>query len=524
MGLGPADLRVLESLGALPDGICVVDSEFRVVYWNSVLERSSGVLSAEIVGQELFSRFKNLNVRKYLVRFKAVMDTGGPAIFSPDLHQYLIPCPLANGKFQVQECFFSRLTLSNIPGSAVSGDLGGLTIRDVTASYGKIHELRRLANLKDKFLAVCSHDLRAPLNVILGFTEILGLDEEVKAKHTETLCQIQGAGVLLLNFINELLDLGRLQSKGTKSVKGALFLADVAKTSYDLMRVLAAGKNIRLVFEDKTSNRGPVRGNLSELTRIINNLLSNAIKFTPAAGKIVLGLELNAEASEVMFSVQDSGRGIPKDKVPVLFDRYTTASRAGTAGEASTGIGLSIVKELVEVHHGRIEVESVEGQGSCFRVILPLRALSSLEQSAHAEVLFLQKKDLPLVTDEVSTTKRILIVDDDQANRLLLQAYLARTSHLIEQAEDGVSAFEKFTTRSYDMLLVDRMMPGMDGPTLTKKIRAWEKERMRTPVPVVVITGHTSPEELETALNAGCNSYLNKPVSRAKLLETISQY
>lgn len=230
-----------------------------------------------------------------------------------------------------------------------------------------IVELNRLGKLKDDFLAICSHDLRAPLNGILGCTELLIGDSSMNDEHKGYLGDIRESGKSLLALIEKLLSVSRMQAEnGNEMVP--LSVVDIAHSSLNMLRHNAAPKKIELRFLNN-AKKPVVYGDSDSLARVFDNLLSNAIKFTPGGG--VVTVQIDHIENSVVISVADTGIGIAEDKIPYLFERFSGASQSGTSGEKGTGLGLAITKELVDKLAGRIEVSSQVGKGSCFRVMLP---------------------------------------------------------------------------------------------------------------------------------------------------------
>ncbi|MFH1147339.1 MAG: response regulator [Pseudomonadota bacterium] len=230
-----------------------------------------------------------------------------------------------------------------------------------------IVEMNRLGKLKDDFLAICSHDLRAPLNGILGCAELLLGDDSVREDHKGYLSDIRESGKSLLSLIEKLLDVSRMQAEnGSEMIP--LSVVDTAQSSLNMLRHNAAPKGIELRLRNN-AKKPVVYGEADSLARVFDNLISNAIKFTPAGG--VVTVQIDHLEDSVVISFIDTGIGIAEDKIPHLFEKFSKASQSGTSGEKSAGLGLAITKELVDKLAGRIEVSSQIGKGSCFRVMLP---------------------------------------------------------------------------------------------------------------------------------------------------------
>ncbi len=235
----------------------------------------------------------------------------------------------------------------------------------------QVLELKRLSKLKDDFLSITSHDLRAPLNGILGFSELL-LEEDLNETHKEYLSHIKNSGDFLLTLINDILDLGKLQSENNSVDFVELSIEELVESSTNTIRHMATPKKIKLDIEKKFTDPPYIKGDKNSLIRVFNNILSNAIKFTDKEGSVQQIIEHIENDDIVTISIFDDGIGIPEDKIPLLFDKYSKVSRPGTAGEKGTGLGLSITKQLIESHNGTVTVTSESGQGTCFKLAFPL--------------------------------------------------------------------------------------------------------------------------------------------------------
>ncbi len=235
-------------------------------------------------------------------------------------------------------------------------------------------ELNKLNKMKDDFLAVCSHDLRAPLNAILGCADLLLAADSINEEQKGFLTDIRGSGELLLSLISDLLDVSRIQSPNTEPNMTPISLVTAAKSSINRMRHNAVGKGVKLELVNNCADP-LISGDPNSLDRAFTNLLSNAIKFTPDGGTVKLSIDPTG-GREVAVCVTDTGIGISEDKIPRLFDKFSAATRPGTAGEQGTGLGLAIARDLVEKHAGTLEVTSQPGKGTCFKIIFPTIAES----------------------------------------------------------------------------------------------------------------------------------------------------
>jgi CheY-like chemotaxis protein len=259
-------------------------------------------------------------------------------------------------------------------------------------------------------------------------------------------------------------------------------------------------------------------GDPTRLRQVLLNLLGNAIKFTEA-GEVSLKVESDLDGlapTALRFSVSDTGIGIPEDKLTRVFERFTQADSSTTRRFGGSGLGLTISKRLVELMGGRIGVTSIVGQGSVFAFSVPFEVWAAANRPVSTPVGHGPEAPLPAL--------RILMAEDSPDNCTIALAYLEDTPYLIDVAETGLIACEMFKTGHYDLLLMDRQMPVMDGLTATRIIRAWEKSQGRAPTPIIALTASALKGDRETCLAAGCTAYLTKPIKQDVLLQAIRDY
>ncbi len=239
----------------------------------------------------------------------------------------------------------------------------------------KVVELKREHKLKDEFLSICSHDLRSPLNGVVGFTQIMLAEEDTTDEQREYLTHIQNSSDFLLSIINDILDLGRLQSEGAEPELKPASIREILDSCLETLRHMATPKGIELVIDNqiRTENTIQILADENGIKRLFNNLISNSIKFSHPGDKITIRLE-QGDNNTITTSVIDQGIGIPADKLPHVFDSDAQTSQQGTQGEQSFGLGMSIVKQIVEQHEGKISIESEQGKGTNVKVVLPISA------------------------------------------------------------------------------------------------------------------------------------------------------
>ena len=370
--------------------------------------------------------------------------------------------------------------------------------------------------LKDEFLAIVSHEVRTPLNAITGWAHLLRggkLNPEQTVKALDT---IERNTALQVRIINELLDTSRIISGKLKLDAKPVELASVIEAAVEVVQAAAEAKSIQL--ETQLDFRdGLVLGDAERLQQVVWNLLSNAIKFTPKGGRVRIRLE--RQDTSVAVAVEDTGEGIEPGFLPHAFDRFRQADSSSTRAQGGLGLGLSIVRNLIEMHGGSVRAASRgKGQGATFTVILPLRALAErgdpLEHLAVGE-------PLAATTTTGLDGLHVLIVDDEADTRDLLSLALTSAGAQVMTSASASDAITVIRQLQPDCIVSDIGMPGEDGYTLIKRVRALQgKER---DIPAVALTGYAGAEARSRASAAGFQAYLAKPVAIGELISIIAR-
>jgi PAS domain S-box-containing protein len=362
--------------------------------------------------------------------------------------------------------------------------------------------------LKDEFLATVSHELRNPLNVIVGHTTILMRSDEAKESpvieriaktiHRNALAQAQ--------LISDLLDLSRLQMRKLALELRPISFSAVIKEAIDTVRADAKAKDISLEInlppESLFVNADPLR-----LEQIIWNLLNNAVKFTPAGGCVKVSLEQTGH--DAKLTIADSGQGIDPEFVPHVFERFRQADSSTTRNHGGMGIGLSLVRQLVELHHGRVEAASQGvGRGAQFNVSLPIHEEVPVDSSTSA---------VKLPSGSLANV-RVLIVDDSPDSVAMLAKLLEQEGAVAETATGGEEALRILAEREFDVIVSDISMPGMDGFELLRRMRLHPAS---VSVPVVALTGFGRSEDAARAKANGFISHITKPLEVHKVIEAV---
>ena len=372
--------------------------------------------------------------------------------------------------------------------------------------------------LKDEFLAVVSHELRTPLTPILGWLELLKTDDPDAEFRRQAYDVIERNTRAQAQIVNDLLDVSRIISGKLKLELESINLSDVVRAAIETVAPTARVKGVTLEAE-LPARKAINMGDADRLQQVAWNLISNAVKFTPRGGQVTV--KLARENSEYVMRVVDSGAGIAPEFLPYVFERFRQADASSTRATGGLGLGLSIVRHLVEQHGGEVGVDSAGlGQGSTFSVHLPVAPLLNMEpetpegEAAHEEE--------PVGTRQSLKGQKILVVDDESDAREMLQLVLARYGARVETASNARDALLLLQAFRPDILLSDIGMPGADGYSLIESIRALPAESGGQ-TPAVALTAYARNEDRARALQAGFQDHLAKPIAPAKLVVTLSE-
>ncbi|MBF0284645.1 MAG: PAS domain S-box protein [Magnetococcales bacterium] len=370
---------------------------------------------------------------------------------------------------------------------------------------------------KSLFLASMSHDIRSPMNAIVGLTDLL-LESELSPMQRQYVQLMSNAGENLLLLINDILDLSKIEAGRLELEDAPWSPREVAEKAVLIPRLQAGRKAVAVHCHVDPVVPPWVGGDGGRVRQVLLNLLGNAVKFTER-GVVRLEAETALGAKgrpELVFMVKDTGPGISPQDLERIFDPFVQTGLTSKRSDG-TGLGLAICRQIAQRMGGTMEAESQEGNGSLFRLRIPLREVDPPEI-------------LPIPPEEkqwgetLIARSRILVVDDSEDNRLLVQAYLAPSGAALTFAEDGQEAVERFQTHEFDLILMDLQMPRLDGCEATRRIRRQEKETGRKPIRILALTAHALREEVDKALNAGCDGYITKPVRKRALLDLLGEW
>ncbi len=376
-------------------------------------------------------------------------------------------------------------------------------------------EAEKLAKTKELFMANVSHELRTPVNAISGFTEQL-MHQPIDRETSKMVKIIKSSSDYLVRTINDILDFSKLQTGKLTLEKTHFSSSRLLEEVQVLFEKQAEINNTRLTHFISKTTPDVLLGDPYHLKQILINLVGNAIKFT-TYGEVWFSLDCLSKPGsgsdiELIVTVSDTGIGIDKDKLDVIFDDFTQAEMSTTRKFGGTGLGLSIVKKLVELHNGTISINSSKNKGT--------------EISCHLSYLVGDKNQVeekynpPVIIPEEIRNLKILVVDDEEYNRQLFKTILDRWKVKFREAENGMEAIELIKSENYNIVFMDVRMPGLDGMKTTKFIRN-ELKKTAAEMPVIAISAACTTDDLHKYETAGMNAFLSKPFTEEMLLNTI---
>jgi PAS domain S-box-containing protein len=523
--------RLAGIVSSAMDAIITVGEDHRIVLFNEAAERMFGCPAAEALGQPLNrfipERFRSAHT-EHIRRFG---ETGGTS--------------RAMGHLRALAALRADGTEFPIEAAISSIEVGGRKLytvihRDITERKQAEAEREQLAQeqiaraaaeaanrSKDEFLALVSHELRSPLNAILGYTRMLRsgpLDRDVINNVTAI---VERSARAQLQIIEDLLDSARIASGKLRIEPEPVDLVPALQAALDTVRSAAEAKGVTLV-----ANFGPlmeeVLGDATRIQQVVWNLLTNAVKFTPEGGRVELRME--GDADSVRITVSDTGKGIEPEFLPFVFDRFRQADPSGARRYGGLGLGLSLVKHLVELHGGTVTAESEgAGKGSTFTVTLPRRHLEFIAPPAAVSSREVRTEDAIPMDEALSLEGvSVLAVDDQEEARELLVQTLSEYGAQVTAVSSGAEALAFLSNlpggKRPDALILDIAMPEEDGYTVLNKVRALEAAQGAAAdrIPAIALTAYGRSKDRLRALQAGFHMHVAKPVEPGELAVVIA--
>ncbi len=494
---------------SIDEGFCIIEMifdennkpiDYRFVQANPALERLTGLKDA--LGKTMREFVPDLE-EFWFETYGKVALTGEPARFENEA----VPM---NRWFEV---YASRVGNSTSRVAVVFNNITERKNAEIERErlLEREKDLRREAEFtnraKEEFLAILSHELRTPLNSIYGWTQILESSGFDRAK-TKLGIEVIGRNVRLQNaLIEDLLDVSRIISGKMRLEKESLSLFAVVYGAVEAIRPAAEQKSVK-IEDNLDAEIGETDGDKFRIQQIFNNLLTNAVKFTPDGGTVSITLERDGETAK--FSVRDTGIGIPSELLPHIFDRFRQADASSKRQFGGLGLGLTIVKNLVELHGGTISVYSDgENSGAIFTVELPL--IAQIELPALPPPSIVEAKTLD--------GKRILVVDDELDALELMRFVLTQNGAEVTCVNSAKKALQESEANEFDLLISDLGMPEMDGYDLIREVRQSSKDYQKN-LPAIALTGYVSADDRERVMLAGFQIHLPKPIDIEKLSAT----
>jgi signal transduction histidine kinase/CheY-like chemotaxis protein len=367
------------------------------------------------------------------------------------------------------------------------------------------------SDAKSNFLAVISHELRTPMNGVLGAAQLLD-HGDLSARDRTYVDIIRGSGESLLDLLNDLLDVSKMEAGKLDLHPQQIVLEDFYGRIIGPCRTQAEAKGLDLILRCEPHVPTQVLADPMRLGQVVQNLLSNAIKFTEV-GEVTLTVSAMAEGAHAIlsFAIEDTGAGIAPADIDKLFQPFQQLDDSSTRRFGGTGLGLTIARRIARQMNGDVVVSSTPGAGSTFTFTARLEIVP--------DQIVLEK---PRVADERhGEAMRVLVVEDHPVNRMVLEAWLTSQGHQCSMAANGEEGLDAARSRAFDLILMDVNMPVMDGLTATRQLRATPGANQWTPV--IILSASARPEDHEVGLAAGADAYLNKPIDFAQLALLLSQ-
>jgi len=550
------DFLVLETLQGLEQGICILDEQLKIVFWNQWLASKTGTTLESIKGTP-FTDQVTKKAQAYLhTRLSDSINNGQPDFLSQAFNRYILEIPISqssNFSFMQQRVRLKPIIQVGQPRFIV------VIIEDVTLETDRIKDLnrnrksleaiisQRTAKLraakedleakveqrtldlktaketaeratlaKTEFLSNISHEIRTPMNAILGMTHLV-LESPLEPSVREELEIVLSAANNMLDLINDVLDFSKIESGKMEINTHSMNLAQEIDGVLGLFEGKFKEKGIHLSKEIALKVPQMIQSDALRVRQILVNLIGNALKFTHQ-GSVRLSVDFLSETTKfimLQFSVTDTGIGIPKDKQQTIFSDFSQADASITRRYGGTGLGLSITQTLVGLLGGEIWVQSHEGKGSRFSFTL---------RCTQARVSIEAAPDIPKQTSVDLSSMQILMVEDNPVNQKLALRMLENAQAKVVVANNGQEAIDILQNQCFDVILMDIQMPVLDGLQTTRLIRSGALKNQVSETPIIAMTANAFDSDRKACFDAGMNDFIAKPFNKSALYESLSQY
>ncbi len=394
------------------------------------------------------------------------------------------------------------------------------TPEDAVRQAQELAEKANRANAaKNELLASISHEMRTPLNGILGLADLFARDTLTEDQR-HRINVIRDCGRDLLSLVNDILDSSKIEA-GKLSVRmGDCSLAQMLNFTESMMRIAAATKGIEFEINEREGLPATIRTNKKRVQQCLLNLVGNAIKFTSQGHvHVTVSLDEIAKKPAIRFDVEDTGIGITAEQQQVIFEPFTQAEGETTGDFGGTGLGLTITRQLVELVQGELTLASEVGKGSVFSLVIPAGLDVSQQPSLNRHQVPLEPEESLPASDTGTFSGKVLVADDVETNQIVIQSMLNQLGLEVTLVADGKQVVQQAREDSFDLIFMDLNMPGLDGLAATRLLR---KENVE--VPIIALTAFAMEGDEQRCLEAGCDGHLCKPIERSKMVELVSRY
>jgi PAS domain S-box-containing protein len=504
--ISAALLRWLDEVAA--HGVFTTDAALEIRTWNRWVEHHTGIAAADAVGRPLLDVLPDLAARGMDAHYRAAL-AGEPRVLAYRFHKYLIRGRAGS----LEPAQSARIAPLSIDGRVV----GTVTlVEDVSDRVASERELRsqieaseharamaeEAVRVKDEFLATLSHEIRTPLNAVVGWTKILMSRQVEPAMLQRALQVIDRNAVAQTRLIDDMLDMARIMSGKLRLEMQPIDLVGVALTAIDVVAPTAAAKGVAILTAIEIDEPW-MMGDADRLQQIVWNLLSNAVKFTETGGRVTVGI--SSAGGLLSLSVEDTGRGISPEFLPQIFERFRQADSSSSRRHGGLGLGLSLVRQLVELHGGEVRATSEPNVGSRFVVTFPGRTELSIADGCAA----------PGDVADLAGTRALVVEDEGDAREILMAALAQHGVDVVGAASsrEALAALDDAIAAGIppDVIVSDIGLPGEDGYRLMEQLASRGPSKGGS-VPVIAVTAYGRPQDKRRALAAGFRLHITKPI------------